>query len=33
MSRLAEILYLASVLRARPRAIDRHINYFGDRMR
>lgn len=32
MSRLASILYIAAVLRARPRAIDRYIDYFGDRM-
>ena len=35
MSRLAKILYIASALRALrtlPRAIDRHIDYFGDRV-
>jgi hypothetical protein len=35
MSRLAKILYLASALRAvraLPRAIDRYIDYFGDRV-
>jgi hypothetical protein len=32
MSRLAELLYIASVLRVRPRAIDRYIDYFGDRV-
>jgi hypothetical protein len=32
MSRLGKILYIASVLRDRPRAIDRYIDYFGDRM-
>ena len=31
MTRLATVLYVASVLRARPRAIDRYIDYFGDR--
>lgn len=30
MSILAKILYIASALRARPRAIDRYIDYFGD---
>jgi hypothetical protein len=29
--RLARVLYIASALRARPRTIDRHIDYFGDR--
>jgi hypothetical protein len=29
---LPKILYIASVLRARPRAIDRYIDYFGDRV-
>jgi hypothetical protein len=35
MSRLAEILYIATALRALralPRAIDRYIDYFGDRV-
>jgi len=32
MSTVAWILYVASVLRARPRAIDRYIDYFGDRV-
>jgi hypothetical protein len=32
MSRLAKILYIASALQDRPRAIDRYIDYFGDRM-
>lgn len=32
MSILAKILYIASALRARPRAIDRYIDYFGDRV-
>jgi hypothetical protein len=32
MSKLAKTLYIASVLRARPRAIDRYIDYFGDRV-
>jgi hypothetical protein len=32
MSTLAQILYIASVLRARPRAIDRYIDYFGERL-
>ena len=27
----AEVLYIASALRARPRAIDRYIDYFGGR--
>ncbi len=27
-----EALYIASALRARPRAIDRYIDYFGDRV-
>jgi hypothetical protein len=31
MSTLAKILYIASVLRARPRLIDRYIDYFGER--
>jgi hypothetical protein len=31
-ARLAKILYIASALRARPRAIDRYIDYFGDRV-
>jgi hypothetical protein len=31
MSTLAKILYIASVLRARPRVIDRYIDYFGER--
>jgi len=31
MSTFAEILYIASALRARPRAIDRYIDYFGGR--
>src|SRR5262245_44943294 len=30
MSRLAEILYIVSARRIRPRAIDRYIDYFGD---
>lgn len=30
-ARLAKVLYIASALRARPRAIDRYIDYFGDR--
>jgi hypothetical protein len=29
--RLAQVLYIASALRARSRAIDRYIDYFGDR--
>jgi hypothetical protein len=29
---LAKILYIASVLRARPRGIDRYIDYFGERV-
>jgi hypothetical protein len=32
MSRLAEILYIVSALRVRPRAIDRYIDYFSDRV-
>jgi hypothetical protein len=32
MSTLAKILYIASVLRARPRGIDRYIDYFGERV-
>jgi hypothetical protein len=32
MSTLARLLYIASTLRARPRAIDRYIDYFGDRL-
>ena len=32
MSTLAKILYIASVLRARPRSIDRYIDYFGERV-
>ena len=32
MLRLAEILYIASAIRVRPRAIDRYIDYFGDRV-
>jgi hypothetical protein len=32
MSTLAQILYIASVLRARPRVIDRYIDYFGERL-
>jgi len=31
MSRLAKILCIASVLRIRPRVIDRYIDYFGGR--
>jgi len=31
MSRLAKILFIASVLRIRPRVIDRYIDYFGER--
>jgi len=31
MSILVRLLYWASVLRAQPRAIDRYIDYFGDR--
>jgi hypothetical protein len=31
MSRLAKNLYIASALRDRLRAIDRYIDYFGDR--
>jgi len=31
MLTLAKILYIASVLRARPRSIDRYIDYFGER--
>jgi hypothetical protein len=31
-ARLARTLYTASVLRIRPRAIDRYIDYFGDGM-
>ena len=31
--RLATLLYVASALRARPRAIDRYIDYFGDQAR
>jgi hypothetical protein len=31
MSALAKLLYAASALRIRPRAIDRYIDYFGDR--
>lgn len=30
MSTLAQILYIASVLRARPRVIDGYIDYFGE---
>jgi len=33
MSTLAKILYIASVLRARPRSIDRYIDYFGERVK
>ncbi|OLD78683.1 MAG: hypothetical protein AUG87_00780 [Candidatus Rokubacteria bacterium 13_1_20CM_4_70_14] len=33
MSTLATVLYVASVLRARPRAIDGYIDYFGDVVR
>ncbi|PYN76212.1 MAG: hypothetical protein DMD96_26160 [Candidatus Rokuibacteriota bacterium] len=29
---LATMLYVASALRARPRDIDRYIDYFGDRV-
>ena len=32
MSTLAKLLFLASALRAQPRAIDRYIDYFGDRL-
>jgi hypothetical protein len=32
MSILAKILYIASALRARPRAIDRYIDYFGEQV-
>lgn len=32
MSTFARLLYIASILRARPRAIDRYIDYFGDRL-
>jgi hypothetical protein len=32
MSTLARLFYIASSLRARPRAIDRYIDYFGDRL-
>jgi hypothetical protein len=32
MSILAKMLYVASTLRARPRDIDRYIDYFGDRV-
>jgi len=32
MSILAKLLYIASALRARPRDIDRYIDYFGDRV-
>ncbi len=31
-STLATALYVTSALRAQPRAIDRHIDYFGDRV-
>jgi hypothetical protein len=31
MPTLATIIYVASALLARPRAIDRYIDYFGDR--
>jgi len=31
-STLATVLYMASVLRARPRSIDGYIDYFGDRV-
>jgi len=31
MSRLGKILFIASVLRIRPRVIDRYIDYFGER--
>ena len=31
-TKLARTLYVASVLRIRPRAIDRYIDYFGDRV-
>jgi hypothetical protein len=31
MSTLAKLLYIASALRAGPRAIDRYIDYFGGR--
>jgi len=30
--KLARTFYVASVLRIRPRAIDRYIDYFGDRV-
>ena len=30
MPTLPKIFYIASALRARPRAIDRYIDYFGD---
>jgi hypothetical protein len=32
-STFATMLYLASALRARPRAIDRYIDYFGEQVR
>ena len=32
MSTIERMLYVASVLRALPRAIDRYIDYFGDRV-
>ncbi|HEY3065117.1 MAG TPA: hypothetical protein VGL09_04955 [Methylomirabilota bacterium] len=31
-SKLAKVLYVASVFRVRPRGIDRYIDYFGDGM-
>jgi hypothetical protein len=31
-TKLAKMLYVASALRVRPRAIDRYIDYFGDRV-
>jgi len=31
MSRLAKILFIASVWRISPRVIDRYIDYFGER--
>ena len=33
ISVFAKILYIASARRARPRAIDRYIDYFGDGVR
>jgi len=32
LSSLLTILYVSSAIRAKPREIDRHIDYFGDRV-